>query len=98
DPAANEATYRAQRAYSPAENIPASEFPAVFAWTALEGMDVPPACAAIWVAQLRDRVTSDPSERPILLRSTATPGSAGDSRVEGGAWLLEQLGAITLGE
>ena len=98
DPAADEATYRCQRAYSPAENIPASEFPAVYAWTALEGTDVPPACAAIWVAQLRERVTSDPSERPILLRTTATPGSAGDPRVEGVAWLLEQLGAVTLGE
>ena len=97
DPAADETTYRCQRACSPAENVPESEFPAVFAWTSLEGMDVPPACAAIWIAQLRDRVASDPSERPILLRATATPGSAGDPRVEGVAWLLEQLGAVTLG-
>ena len=97
DPAADETTYRCHRACSPAENVPESEFPAVFAWTSLEGMDVPPACAAIWIAQLRDRVASDPSERPILLRATATPGSAGDPRVEGVAWLLEQLGAVTLG-
>ncbi|ATG50248.1 protease [Brachybacterium vulturis] len=98
DPAADEATYRSQRGYSPAENIRETEYPAVFAWTALDGMDVPPACAAIWVAQLRARVTSDPSERPILLRATPTLGSAGDPRVEGVAWLLEQLGAVTLGE
>ncbi|WP_394216177.1 prolyl oligopeptidase family serine peptidase [Brachybacterium vulturis] len=98
DPAADEATYRSQRAYSPAENIRGTEYPAVFAWTALDGMDVPSACAAIWVAQLRARVTSDPDERPVLLRATPTPGSAGDPRVEGVAWLLEQLGAVTLGE
>ena len=97
DPAADEATYRCQRDYSPAENVPEGEYPAVFAWTSLEGMDVPPACAAIWVAQLRDRVAPDPEERPILLRATASPGSAGDPRVEGVAWLLEQLGAATLG-
>ena len=98
DPAADEATYRCQRGYSPAENIREAVYPAIFAWTALEGTDVPPACAAIWVATLRDRVTSDPSERPILLRATPTLGSAGDPRVEGVAWLLEQLGAVTLGE
>ncbi|MDN5901487.1 MAG: prolyl oligopeptidase family serine peptidase, partial [Brachybacterium sp.] len=98
DPAADEATYRSQRGYSPAENIREAEYPAVFAWTALEGTDVPPACAAIWIAQLRARVTSDPGERPILLRATPTLGSAGDPRVEGVAWLLEQLGAVTLGE
>ncbi|ASK66057.1 protease [Brachybacterium avium] len=98
DPAADEATYRSQRGYSPAENIRDAEYPAVFTWTALEGTDVPPACAAIWVAQLRARVTSDLEERPILLRTTPTLGSAGDPWVEGVAWLLEQLGAVTLGE
>lgn len=98
DPAADEATYRAQRAYSPAENIREAQYPAVFAWTALEGTDVPPSGAAIWIAQLRARVTSDPQERPILLRATPTLGSSGDPRVEGVAWLLDQLGAVTLEE
>ncbi|MGO1225196.1 prolyl oligopeptidase family serine peptidase [Brachybacterium sp. AOP42-C2-15] len=98
DPASDEATYRSLRGYSPAENIRETEYPAIFAWTALEGTDVPAACAAIWVAQLRERVTSDPALRPILLRATATMGSAGDPRVEGVAWLLDQLGAATLGE
>lgn len=98
DPAGDEATYRSLRGYSPAENIRETEYPAVFAWTAMEGTDIPAACAAIWVAQLRERVTSDPAQRPILLRATPTMGSAGDPRVEGVAWLLEQLGAITLGE
>jgi oligopeptidase B len=98
DPAADEATYRCLRGYSPAENLRATEYPAVFAWTALDGTVIPPACAAIWIAQLRDRVTSDPGERPILLRTTPTLGSAGDPRVEGVAWLLDQLDAVTLRE
>ena len=98
DPAGDEATYRSQRGYSPAENIRETEYPAVFAWTAMEGTDVPAACAAIWIAQLRERVTSDPTQRPILLRATPTMGSVGDPRVEGVAWLLDQLGAVTLGE
>ncbi|HEX7349537.1 prolyl oligopeptidase family serine peptidase [Brachybacterium sp.] len=98
DPAEDEATFRALRGYSPAENVQHAEYPAVFAWTALEGTDTPAACAAIWVAQLRDRTTSDPEDRPILLRATPTLGSAGDPRVEGVAWLMDQLGAATLGE
>ena len=98
DPAGDEATYRSQRGYSPAENIRETEYPAVFAWTAMEGTNTPVACAAIWIAQLRARVTSDLTERPILLRTTPTMGSAGDPRVEGVAWLLDQLGAVTLGE
>ena len=98
DPASDEANYRCLRSYSPAENIRETEYPAIFAWTALEGADVPAACAAIWIAQLRERVTSDPTQRPVLLRATPTMGSAGDPRVEGVAWLLDQLGAVTLGE
>lgn len=98
DPAGDESTYRALRGFSPAENVRAVDYPAIYAWTALEGTDTPPACAAIWVAQLRDQVTSDPVQRPILLRTTATPGAAGDPRVEGVAWLLDQLDAVTLGE
>ncbi|MGP9538233.1 prolyl oligopeptidase family serine peptidase [Brachybacterium sp. AOP43-C2-M15] len=98
DPAADEATYRSLASYSPAENVREAEYPAVFAWTSLDGTEVPPACAAIWVAQLRDHVTSDPAERPILLRATPTLGAAGDPRVEGVAWLLDQLGAATLEE
>lgn len=98
DPAADEATYRCLRSYSPSENVRRAHYPAVFAWTAAEGTDVPPACAAIWVAELRDRVTSDPQERPILLRTLPTMSTATDARTEGVAWLLEQLGAVTLEE
>ena len=98
DPAADEATYRCLRSYSPSENVRRAHYPAVFAWTAAEGTDVPPACAAIWVAELRDRVTSDPQERPILLRTLPTMSTATDARTEGVAWLLYQLGAVTLEE
>ena len=98
DPAADEATYRCLRSYSPSENVRRAHYPAVFAWTAAEGTDVPPACAAIWVAELRDRVTSDPHKRPILLRTLPTMSTATDARTEGVAWLLDQLGAVTLEE
>ena len=98
DPAADEATYLCLRSYSPSENVRRAHYPAVFAWTAAEGTDVPPACAAIWVAELRDRVTSDPQERPILLRTLPTMSTATDARTEGVAWLLDQLGAVTLEE
>jgi oligopeptidase B len=96
DPAENAADYHSLRSYSPAENVRETEYPAVFAWTALEGTDVPAACAAIWIAQLRERVTSDLTQRPILLRCTPTLGEDGDPRLEGVAWLLDQLGAATL--
>ncbi|ATG56031.1 protease [Brachybacterium ginsengisoli] len=97
DPAEDEATYRDLRGYTPTENIRAEQYPAVYAWTAHEGTEVPPGCAATWIATLRDTVTSSPEERPILLRTMPTPGTGGDPRREGVAWLLDQLGATTLG-
>src|SRR5690606_6383485 len=38
DPAADEATYLTRRGYRPADILREVEYPAVFAWTALEGM------------------------------------------------------------
>ena len=96
DPAEDETAYRTLRACSPAENIRETEYPAVYAFTALEGTDIPPACAAIWVARLRERVTSDPAERPVLLRVADSLEGGEDLRVEGVAWLLDQLGAADL--
>jgi oligopeptidase B len=96
DPAEDETAYRALRACSPAENIRATEYPAVYAFTALEGIDIPPACAAIWVARLRERVTSDPARRPVLLRVADSLADGAELRVEGVAWLLDQLGAASL--
>lgn len=75
-----------------------TEYPAIYAWTAQEGPDAPAACAAIWVAQLRDRVTSDPTLRPILLRSVPSLAASAGPQIESMTWLLEQLGAVTLGE
>ena len=98
DPVGEEANYHAMRSYSPAENIRETEYPAIYAWTAQEGPDAPAACAAIWVAQLRDRVTSDPTLRPILLRSVPSLAASAGPQIESMAWILEQLGAVTLGE
>ncbi|MDN5687111.1 MAG: prolyl oligopeptidase family serine peptidase [Brachybacterium sp.] len=92
DPVEDEAIYHHLRGYSPAENVPETEFPAVFAWTALEGTDIPPTEAAVWVAQLRARITSDPTQRPVLLRSLpAVHGAAVEAHAESMAWLLDQL-------
>lgn len=97
DPAADDAVYLCLRGISPAENVRETVYPSVFAWTALEGADVPSAGAAIWVAQLRDRVTSDLAERPVLLRAVPTTADSAQARAEAMAWLLDQLGAATLG-
>ena len=53
-------------------------------------------CAALWVPRLRERVTPDPVERPILLRVADSLEDGEDLRVEGVAWLLDQLGAADL--
>ncbi|MGP9683166.1 MULTISPECIES: prolyl oligopeptidase family serine peptidase [unclassified Brachybacterium] len=91
DPAGDEQIYRRLRSYSPAENIRATEYPAVFAWTSLEDQEVLAAEAAIWVAALRARVTSDPQERPVLLRCVPTAADASALQAESMAWLLDQL-------
>lgn len=93
DPAGDEQIYRRLRSYSPAENIRAADYPAVFAWTSLDDMEVLAAEAAIWVAALRERVTSDPAERPILLRCVPTAADDNSAlQTESMAWLLDQLG------
>lgn len=92
DPAGDEQIYRRLRSYSPAENIRATEYPAVFAWTSLDHQEVLAAEAAIWVAALRARVTSDPQERPVLLRCVPTAAAdASALQAESMAWLLDQL-------
>nr|WP_226832199.1 prolyl oligopeptidase family serine peptidase [Brachybacterium sp. FME24] len=92
DPAGDEAIYRCLRGYSPAENVREAEYPAVFAWTALDGTDIPHAEAAIWIAELRETVTSDQAERPILLRCVPeVHGDALELQAEAMAWLLDQL-------
>lgn len=96
DPAEDEATCRSIRAYSPAENIRAEEYPAVFAWTTPADDDAFAPCAVIWIAQLRETTTNDAAERPILLRTSRVSGPGIDPRAESVAWLLEQLGADTL--
>lgn len=94
DPAGDEAAYRCLRDYSPAENIRAEEYPAVYAWTARDGTDVPFGEAAVWISQLRATVTSDPEARPVLLRCLADLQDGGVGvQVEAMAWLLDQLGA-----
>lgn len=94
DPAEEEPVYRALRAYSPAENIAETDYPAVLAQTVREGNEVPHGEAAVWIAELRAKATSDPVERPVLLRSApAADAGAPARRTEAMAWLLDQLEA-----
>lgn len=94
DPVEDESVYHAMQAYSPAENVRDVPYPAVFAQAACEGHGAPCTEAAVWVARLRGRVSSESAERPVLLRciSLARIGAV-ERRAETMAWVLDQLGA-----
>src|SRR5699024_8276486 len=80
------------------------EYPAIFAATSLNDTRVFFVEPAKWVARLRETVTSDQEERPILFRCEMVAGHGGRSgryrkweqRAEELAWLLDQLGATEL--
>lgn len=104
NPVASEEVYRYMRTYSPYENVRAVEYPAVFAATSLNDTRVFFVEPAKWVARLRETVTSDQAERPILFRCEMVAGHGGRSgryrkfeqRAEELAWLLDQLDATAL--
>lgn len=92
--------YAAMKAYAPYENIAARPYPAILATTSLNDTRVYFTEPAKWVAALRATVTSDPADRPILLRTEMVAGHGGRSgryaAWEQLAWewafLLDQLG------
>ena len=96
--------YRYMREYTPYENVRETEYPAIFAATSLNDTRVFFVEPAKWVARLRETVTSDQEERPILFRCEMVAGHGGRSgryrkweqRAEELAWLLDQLGATEL--
>ncbi|MGO1896270.1 MAG: prolyl oligopeptidase family serine peptidase, partial [Brachybacterium sp.] len=77
------------------------EYPAIFASTSLNDTRVFFVEPAKWVARLRETVTSDQAERPILFRCEMVAGHGGRSgryrkweqRADELAWLLDQLEA-----
>ena len=104
NPLHDPAVYEYMREYTPYENIRAVEYPAIFASTSLNDTRVFFVEPAKWVARLRETVTSDQAERPIVFRCEMVAGHGGRSgryrkweqRADELAWLLDQLGATEL--
>ena len=104
DPLHDPQVYAYMKEYTPYENVRAMEYPAIFASTSLNDTRVFFVEPAKWVARLRETVTSDQSERPIVFRCEMVAGHGGRSgryrkweqRADELAWLLDQLGATEL--
>ena len=100
NPIEDEAIYRLMRSYSPYENIAEADYPAILATTSLNDTRVFFVEPLKWVQRLRETVTSDQDERPILLRCQMVAGHGGKSgrydawheRAEQLAFILDQLG------
>ncbi len=101
DPLHDPEVYSRMRAYSPYENIRATGYPAILATSSLHDTRVYVTEPAKWVARLRETVTNDPADRPVLLRTEMSAGHGGRSgryaAWEQVAWewafVLDQLGA-----
>ncbi len=96
--------YQLMRSYTPYENIRRVDYPAILATTGLNDTRVFYVEPAKWVAKLRETVTSDPMQRPILLKTEMVAGHGGktgryDAWRETAfeiAFVLDQLGATDL--
>ena len=101
NPLEDPAVYAVMKAYAPYENVTATRYPAVLATTSLNDTRVFFTEPAKWVARLREVVTNDPVERPIVLRTELEAGHGGRSgRYDAWrqlawewAFVLDQLGA-----
>lgn len=104
NPVESAEVYEYMKSYTPYENISAVEYPAIFASTSLNDTRVFFVEPAKWVARLRETVTSDQNERPIVFRCEMVAGHGGRSgryakweqRADELAWLLDQIDAIQL--
>jgi oligopeptidase B len=79
NPLADPEVYAYMKAYSPYENVRDAAYPAVLATTSLNDTRVFFTEPAKWVARLREHTTSDPRERPVLLRTEMVAGHGGKS-------------------
>ncbi|MGB5952200.1 MAG: prolyl oligopeptidase family serine peptidase, partial [Ornithinimicrobium sp.] len=77
DPLHHEEVYLRMKAYTPYENISKATYPAILATTGLNDTRVYYVEPAKWIARLRDIVTNDPSQRPILLKTEMVAGHGG---------------------
>ncbi len=79
DPLHHADVYRNMKGYTPYENIAAVDYPAILATTSLNDTRVYFVEPAKWVARLRETVTSDPVQRPILFKIEMVAGHGGKS-------------------
>jgi len=79
DPLHDENVYRYMKGYTPYENVAALDYPAILATTSLNDTRVYFVEPAKWVARLRETVTSDPAQRPILFKIEMVAGHGGKS-------------------
>jgi Protease II len=79
DPLHNADIYRYMKGYTPYENVAAVDYPAILATTSLNDTRVYFVEPAKWVARLRETVTNDLVERPILFRIEMVAGHGGKS-------------------
>lgn len=101
DPLHDPSAYARMARYTPYENVQATQYPAILATTSLNDTRVSYAEPAKWIARLRETVTNDPVQRPILLRTEMSAGHGGRSgRYDAWhqyawemAFVLDQLGA-----
>ncbi|HLS45768.1 MAG TPA: prolyl oligopeptidase family serine peptidase, partial [Ornithinicoccus sp.] len=101
NPVESPEVYAMMRTYSPYENIRSVDYPAILATTGLNDTRVFYVEPAKWVSRLRETVTSDLTERPILLKTEMVAGHGGktgryDAWRETAfeiAFVLDELGA-----
>lgn len=79
DPLHDPGIYAYMKSYTPYENIAAVDYPAILATTSLNDTRVFFVEPAKWVARLRETVTSDPVQRPVLLKTEMVAGHGGKS-------------------
>ncbi len=79
NPLEDPAVYAYMKSYSPYENVRRAAYPAILATTSLNDTRVSFTEPAKWVARLREETTSDPAQRPVLLRTEMVAGHGGKS-------------------
>ena len=79
NPLEDAAVYAVMKGYTPYENVRPVEYPAILATTSLNDTRVFFTEPAKWIARLRETVTNDPVQRPILLRTEMEAGHGGRS-------------------
>ncbi|MEP7036213.1 MAG: S9 family peptidase [Actinomycetota bacterium] len=79
DPLHDADVYRYMKGYTPYENVAAADYPAILATTSLNDTRVYFVEPAKWVARLRETVTNELAQRPILFKIEMVAGHGGKS-------------------